>query len=318
MFMKTQIKKCPECGNTDLYINEEKGEIICKECGLVIEDKMVDFGQEWREFEGSDESQRRGGAPLTYTQADKGLSTQVGTTSDLSGLKGKERQKFYRLQQWQRRVSTAIERNLRMALTEIKRIASNLNLPDSVEEEASMIYTMAVQKGLVRGRSMEQVVGGTMYITCKRNDTPRTLEEIAEVTGLDKKEIAKNSRFVARQLNIKVLPVSPITYIARFASELKISPATQTRAVKIIEKAQKVGLTSGKSPKGIAAASIYVSSLLNAERQTQSKISEISGVTEVTIRNRYKELVKALDLEEEIKKSKKLLEQESQKATATS
>ncbi|RLE43323.1 hypothetical protein DRJ48_01200 [Candidatus Woesearchaeota archaeon] len=316
--MKTQIKKCPECGNTDLYINEEKGEIICKECGLVIEDKMVDFGQEWREFEGSDESQRRGGAPLTYTQADKGLSTQVGTTSDLSGLKGKERQKFYRLQQWQRRVSTAIERNLRMALTEIKRIASNLNLPDSVEEEASMIYTMAVQKGLVRGRSMEQVVGGTMYITCKRNDTPRTLEEIAEVTGLDKKEIAKNSRFVARQLNIKVLPVSPITYIARFASELKISPATQTRAVKIIEKAQKVGLTSGKSPKGIAAASIYVSSLLNAERQTQSKISEISGVTEVTIRNRYKELVKALDLEEEIKKSKKLLEQESQKATATS
>ena len=315
--MKTQIKKCPECGNTDLYINEEKGEIICKECGLVIEDKMVDFGQEWREFEGGDESQRRGGAPLTYTQADKGLSTQVGTTSDLSGLKGKERQKFYRLQQWQRRVSTAIERNLRMALTEIKRIASNLNLPDSVEEEASMIYTMAVQKGLVRGRSMEQVVGGTMYITCKRNDTPRTLEEIAEVTGLDKKEIAKNSRFVARQLNIKVLPVSPITYIARFASELKISPATQTRAVKIIEKAQKVGLTSGKSPKGIAAASIYVSSLLNAERQTQSKISEISGVTEVTIRNRYKELVKALDLEEEIKKSKKLLEQQGEKATAT-
>ena len=315
--MKSQVKKCPECGNDNLYVNAEKGEIICKECGLVIEDKMVDFGQDWREFEGGEESQRRGGAPLTYTQADKGLSTQVGTSADLSVLKGKDRQKFYRLQQWQRRVSTAIERNLRLALTEIKRISSNLNLPDSIEEEASRIYTMAVQKGLVRGRSMEQVVAGTMYITCKRNDCPRTLEEISEVTGLDKKEVAKNSRFVARQLNIKVLPVSPVTYIARFASDLKISAATQTKAVKLIEKAQKVGLTSGKSPKGIAAASIYVSSLLNEERKTQSKISEISGVTEVTIRNRYKELVKALDLEEEIRKSKKLLEEENQKVTAS-
>ncbi len=316
--MPTHIKKCPECGNKDLIVNKEKGEIICKECGLVIEDKLVDLGQEWREFEGGDESKRRGGAPLTYTQADRGLATQVGSSADLSALSGKERSKFYRLQQWQRRVSTAIERNLRMALTEIKRIASNLKLPNSVEEEAARIYTMAVQKGLVRGRSMEQVVAGTIYITCKRNDCPKTLEEISEATGLDKKEVAKNSRFVARQLNLKVLPISPITYIARFASELNVNPATQTQAVKLIEKAQKVGLTSGKSPKGIAAASIYVSSLLNAERQTQSRISEVSGVTEVTIRNRYKELVKALDLEEEIRKSKKLLEEKGEKAAASS
>jgi len=315
--MKTHIKKCPECGNTSLYVNSEKGEVICKECGLVIEDKMIDFGQEWREFDSNGQGSRRGGAPMTYTQADKGLGTQVGSSSDLASLKGKERQKFYRLQQWQRRVSTAIERNLRMALTEIKRISSNLNLPNSAEEEASRIYTMAVQKGLVRGRSMEQVVAGTMYITCKRNDSPRTLDEISEATGLEKKEIAKNSRFVARQLNIKVLPVSPITYIARFASELKISAATQTKAVQLIENAQKVGLTSGKSPKGVAAASIYVSSLLNAERKTQSKISEISGVTEVTIRNRYKELVNALALEDEIRKSKKLLEEENEAAAAS-
>jgi len=306
--MKAQIKKCPECGSSNLLVKKEKGEIICKDCGLVIEDKLVDFGQDWREFDGSDASKRRGGAPLTYTQADQGLGTQVGTSSDLGSLSGINRQKFYRLQQWQRRVSTAIERNLRMALTEIKRIASILNLPDSIEEEAARIYTMGVQRGLVRGRSMEQVVAGTIYITCKRNDIPKTLEEIAEITGIDKKEIAKNARFVARQLQLKVLPVSPISYIARFASDLRVKPSTQTSAVKLIEKAQSVGLTSGKSPKGIAAASIYVASLLNAERKTQSRISEVSGVTEVTIRNRYKELVRALKLEEEIKKSKKLLD----------
>ncbi len=309
--MKSHLKRCPECGSTNLIINKEKGEIICKDCGLVIDDKLVDFGQEWRDFENSDQSKSRGGSPLTYTQADQGLGTQVGSSADLGHLTGKGRQKFYRLQQWQRRVSTAIERNLRMALTEIKRIASILNLPDSIEEEAARIYTMGVQRGLVRGRSMEQVVAGTIYITCKRNDIPKTLEEVAEVTGIDKKEIAKNARFVARQLNLKVLPVSPISYIARFASDLHVTPATQTTAVKLIEQSQKVGLTSGKSPKGIAAASIYVSSLLNAERHTQSRISEVSGVTEVTIRNRYKELVKALKLEDEIKKSKAMLEQES-------
>jgi transcription initiation factor TFIIB len=315
--MKTHIKKCPECGSTNLLINEEKGEIICKDCGLVLEDKLVDFGQEWRNFDGASSNKRRGGAPLTFTQADKGLGTQVGSNADLSHLSGKSKQKFYRLQQWQRRVSTAIERNLRMALTEIKRISSILNLPDSIEEEVARIYTEGVQRGLVRGRSMEQVVAGTIYITCKRNDLPKTLEEIAEITSIDKKEIAKNARFVARQLNLKVLPVSPISYIARFASDLKVKPSTQTTAVKLIEKAQKAGLTSGKSPKGIAAASIYVSSLLNAERKTQSKISEVSGVTEVTIRNRYKELVKALNLDDDIRKSKKLLEaKEAEKAEA--
>jgi transcription initiation factor TFIIB len=305
--MKTQFKKCPECGSVNLLIKEERGEVICRDCGLVIEDKLVDFSQEWRDFEGGDESKRRGGSPLTYTQADQGLGTQVGTSSDLGILSGKDRQKFYRLQQWQRRVSTAIERNLRLALTEIKRISSILNLPDSIEEEAARIYTIGVQRGLVRGRSMEQVVAGTIYITCKRNDIPKTLEEIGDVTGIDKKEIAKNARFVARQLNLKVLPISPVSYIARFSSSLKVKPSTQTTAVKLIEKCQKIGLTSGKSPKGIAAASIYIASLLNAERKTQSKISEVSGVTEVTIRNRYKELVKALQLEKEIRKSKKLL-----------
>src|SRR3989338_8740404 len=147
------VKKCPECGGKNLFWNKEKGEIVCKDCGLVIEDKMVDLGQEWREFDGEGaESRRRTGAPMTYTEYDQGLGTEIGQKSDLFQLGDKGRSKFFRLRKWQYRISTAIERNLKLALAELKRVSSYLKLPKSVEEESARIYTLAVQRGLVRGR----------------------------------------------------------------------------------------------------------------------------------------------------------------------
>ncbi len=298
-----QIKKCPECGSINLFWNKEKGEVVCKDCGLVVEDTMVDFGQEWREFDSdSGPSKRRAGAPMSYTQHDQGLGTQVGTRSDLSRLQKDSRNKFYRLRKWQYRVSTAIERNLKLALSELKRVASYLKLPRSVEEEASRMYTMAVQKGLVRGRSMESVVTGVLYAACRKHRMPRTLDEMEEATGIDKREIGRTYRFVTRELNIKMLPSDPADYIPRFASSLKLSPATQTKGIQIVEMARKAQLTSGRGPTGIAAAALYVSALMNDEKRTQREVAEVAGVTEVTIRNRYKELLEELDLE--LKKKK--------------
>ena len=299
------VKKCPECGGLNLSVNRERGEVICRDCGLVVDDKMVDFDQEWREFDSDGAQKRRTGAPMTYRQFDKGLGTDVGQTADLYRLGGKNKNKFFRLRKWQQRVSTAIERNLKLALSELKRISSFLKLPESVEEEASRIYTMAVQKGLVRGRSMESVVAGAVYASCRKHDVPRTLDELAEASGIDRKEIGRTYRFVIRELEIKILPSNPIDYIPRFASELKLQANTQTRAVEIIEKARKIALTSGRGPTGIAAASLYVAALINGEKRTQRAVAEVAGVTEVTIRNRYKELLKELDLEEEIKKKRK-------------
>src|SRR3989338_6009437 len=137
------VKKCPECGSINLFHNRDKGEIICKDCGLVVEDKMVDFTQEWREFDSEEgEKRRRTGAPMTYTQYDQGLGTEVGRKADLYALGDKNKNKFFRLRKWQYRISTAIERNLKLALAELKRVASYLKLPKSVEEEAARIYTM--------------------------------------------------------------------------------------------------------------------------------------------------------------------------------
>ncbi len=303
--MTTYVKKCPECGSTNIFYNKEKGEIICKDCGYVIEESMVDFGQEWREFESeAGEKRRRTGAPMTYTEFDMGLGTEVGKTADISKL-GKEKGKFLRLRKWQYRISTAIERNLKLALAELKRVSSYLKLPASVEEEAARIYRLAVQRGLVRGRSMESVVAGALYAACRRHDVPRTLDELSEASGIEKKEIGRTYRFVTRELEIRIRPSNPADYIPRFASALKLSPEAQSKAVEILEKAQKAELTSGRGPTGIAAAALYVAALMHGEKRTQREVADVAGVTEVTIRNRYKELLDELKLAKELKKIKK-------------
>jgi len=222
--MMQYVKKCPECGSINLFHNREKGEVICKDCGLVVEDKMVDFDQEWREFDSDQgDKKRRTGAPMTYTQYDQGLGTEVGQKADLYRLDSKDKNKFFRLRKWQYRISTAIERNLKLALAELKRVSSYLKLPKSVEEESARIYTLAVQRGLVRGRSMESVVAGSLYAACRRHDVPRTLDELSEASGIEKKEVGRTYRFVTRELGISIMPSNPADYIARFSSSLKLS-----------------------------------------------------------------------------------------------
>lgn len=305
--MRKTLKECTECGGKDIYRDEEKGETICRTCGLVIEDKMVDFTQEWRDFEeDGGGSRRRTGAPATYTQFDQGLGTEVGQTSDFYKLGSeKSKDKFFRLRKWHYRISTAIERNLKVALAELKRVGSFLKLPKNVEEEAARIYTLAVQKGLVRGRSMESVVAGALYAACRRHEVPRTLDEMGEASGIEKKEIGRTYRFITRELEISILPSNPADYIPRFASALSLSADTQTKAVEILEQARDIELTSGRGPTGIAAAALYVASLIFGEKRTQREVADVAGVTEVTIRNRYKELIKKLKLAKIVDKSKK-------------
>lgn len=301
------IKKCPDCSGINLRLDKERGEVICRDCGLVIEEKMIDFGQEWREFDSEQGAkQRRVGAPASWTKYDRGLGTDIGQKGDIFQLKGKGKNKFFRLRKWQYRISTAIERNLKLALAELKRVASYLKLPRSVEEESARIYTLAVQRGLVRGRSMESVVAGALYAACRRHEVPRTLDELSEASGIDKKEIGRTYRFVTRELGIRILPSNPVDYIPRFASALKLSAETQSKAVDILEQAENSELTSGRGPTGIAAAALYVAALINNEKRTQREVADIAGVTEVTIRNRYKELLKKLKLKDKI--SKKLKE----------
>lgn len=188
------------------------------------------------------------------------------------------------------RVSRAGERNLAFALSELDRESSTLGLPRSVREDAAFIYRKTAQKNLIRGRSIEGVVASALYIACRRGNIPRTLDEIAEVSKVSKKQIGKTYRFISRELNIKLKPTSPVDYIPRFATKLGLSGEVQSKAIEIIHEAKDKGLNSGRGPTGLAAAALYVASVLLGERKTQKDVAEIANVTEVTIRNRYKEL----------------------------
>ncbi|MEM4703117.1 MAG: transcription initiation factor IIB [Candidatus Pacearchaeota archaeon] len=299
--MSSFLKKCPECGSTNLIYDEQKGEIICSKCGLVIEEKIIDAGQEWRQFE-EGERKGRGGAPLSLQKFDQGLTTNVGEVSDIYQLGSEKKiRKFFRLKKWQERVSTSIERNLRLAMAELRRVASFLNLPNFVKEEASRIYNLVLQRGLVRGRSMEAVVASCIYAACRSYNIPRTLDEISAACDIERKEIGRTYRFITRKLTLKITPSSPKDYISRFASILHLSPKTQNDAHRILKKAEVSELTSGRGPAGIAAAALYVAALLNDERKTQREVADVAGITEVTIRNRYKELLEELGMEEKIK-----------------
>lgn len=295
------VKRCPECGSIDLTYDEHQGEIVCNECGLIVEDKMVDSGQDaGGQFDKGDKK-GRGGAPISMQKFDKGLTTNVGEISDIYKLESGQTRKFLRLKKWQERVSTSIERNLRLAMAELRRVASFLSLPSVVRDEASRVYNYVLQRGLVRGRSMESVIAACIYAACRSYNIPRTLDEIAAASDVERKEIGRTYRFIIRKLKIKVKPSSPKDYISRFGSILHLSPKAQNEALKILKRADISELTSGRGPAGIEAAALYVSALLNDEKKTQREVADVAGITEVTIRNRYKELIDRLKLDDKIK-----------------
>ena len=300
-------RKCPECGSYNFIEDTTRGELVCSKCGLVMEEEMIDTGQEWRAFDTEQMSRRaRAGAPLTFTKHDKGLTTEIGKgVGELYKVPTKKRAQYYRLTKWHKRLIKSKDRNLSFALSELQRIVSFLNLSRSVHEKIARYYEQAVNKGLVRGRSIESVVAALTYAVSREFGSPRTLDEIAESSGEDKREIGRTYRYISRELNIRILPADPVSYVPRFCSMLGLSDRVLAKAVEILKKAKKHDITSGKGPTGVAAAAIYIACVLIGEKRTQREVADTTNITEVTIRNRYIELVKKLGLEEEMEKRAK-------------
>ncbi|MFC6960583.1 transcription initiation factor IIB [Halocatena marina] len=292
--------ECPECGSTSVV--QEQGERCCGECGLVVEDDLVDRGPEWRAFDSQERNQKsRVGAPTTHTMHDKGLTTDISwKNKDAYGqfLSTKKRNQMNRLRKWHDRLRTVdnAERNLRFALSEIDRMASALGVPKSVREVASVIYRRALSEDLIRGRSIEGVATATLYAACRQEGIPRSLDEVTEVARIDRREIARTYRHVSQNLGLELKPADPKQYVPRFCSDLDLSEEVQTKANEIIDVTAGNGLLSGKSPTGYAAAAIYAASLLCNEKRTQNDIASVAQVTEVTIRNRYQEQIKEMNI----------------------
>ena len=291
---------CPECGGS-LLSDSERGETVCEDCGLVVEEDEIDPGPEWRAFDSKEKDRKsRVGAPTTNMMHDKGLSTNIGwQDKDAYGnsLSSRQREKMQRLRTWNERFRTrdSKERNLKQALGEIDRMASALGLPENVRETASVIYRRALDEDLLPGRSIEGVSTASLYAAARQAGTPRSLDEIANVSRVGKDEIARTYRYVVRELSLEIQPADPESYVPRFASDLNLSEEVERRARQLLQNAKAEGVHSGKSPVGLAAAAVYAASLLTNEKVTQSEVSEVASISEVTIRNRYHELLEAED-----------------------
>ncbi|MFB6153788.1 MAG: transcription initiation factor IIB family protein, partial [Halodesulfurarchaeum sp.] len=288
---ESEVQVCPECGG-NLVVDEERGETVCTDCGLVVEEDEIDHGPEWRAFDSEEKDQKsRVGAPTTQMMHDKGLSTNIGwQDKDAYGraLSSRQRQKMQRLRTWNERFRTrnSKERNLKQALGEIERMASALGLPKEVRETASVIYRRALQEDLLPGRSIEGVATASLYAAARQMRTPRSLDEVANVSRIDEMEFKRTYRYIVRELSLEVQPADPASYVPRFTSELDLNEEVERRSRELLETAQEKGVTSGKSPVGLAAAAIYAASLLTNQKVTQSQVSDVTNVSEVTIRNR--------------------------------
>jgi len=289
---------CPECSGR-LITDDARGETVCDDCGLVVDADEIDRGPEWRAFDSKEKDEKsRVGAPTTNMMHDKGLSTNIDwRDKDAYGnsLSSNQREKMQRLRKWNERFRTrdSKERNLKQALGEIDRMASALGLPENVRETASVIYRRALDEDLLPGRSIEGVSTSAVYAAARQAGVPRSLDEITEVSRVEKDEIARTYRYVVRELGLEVKPADPESYVPRFASDLELSEEAEHRARELLTNAKEKGVHSGKSPVGLAAAAVYAASLLTNEKTTQAAVSEVADISEVTIRNRYHELLEA-------------------------
>ncbi len=280
---------CPECGG-NLFEDDQHGETTCVDCGLVVDEEEIDPGPEWRSFnEQEKNNKKRVGAPKTKTRHDDGLTTNIGwQDKDAYGnaLSPEKKQQMKRLRKWDERYRTRNpkERKLKQALGEIDRMASALGLPQNVRETTSMIYRQAVQQDMLPGRSIEGMASAALYAGARLENVPRSLDEIETVSRIEKERIARDYRYLNRELALEVGPIDPEKYIPRFTSELDVDKHTVHKAEELLDFIKANTLHNGKSPPGIAASVIYTACVFCNEDVTQKDVAEVTGITEVTIR----------------------------------
>lgn len=283
---------CPECTSPVVH-DAATLETVCEHCGLVVDDNTIDRGPEWRAFTPDEHTEkRRVGAPTTNLMHDKGLSTGIDwRNTDATGraLDPRKRATLHRLRKWNNRYRTKsnAERNLQQALSEIKRMGAALGLPTTTQETASMIYRRALAEDLLPGRSIEGIATAAVYAAARQAHTPRSLEEMTAVSRIDRLELSRTYRYLNRELALSIHPADPIQYLPRFASDLDVTDETERCARRLLEAARKEHAASGKNPVSLAAAAIYAASQLTSEPLTQSNVSDITDISEVTIRNHY-------------------------------
>lgn len=299
--MQTSIL-CSACKNDRPVTDPESGELVCSCCGLVFSDRASESRAEWRNFDFEKNDRARAGSPSSLAYHDMGLATVIGkTNSDSSGRKldSSVHSAIQRLRIWDFRTQahTSADRNLIRAFNELGRVKDKLGLSDAIIEKTAYIYRKAQEKHLIRGRSTSSILAAAIYIACREMGASRSLRDVVEITNVKRKVISRSYRLLITELGIKMPLVDPMKCIAKIANKAKLSEKTKRMAIDTMNDLTRKEMSAGKGPMGLAATVLYLSCLSNSEHVTQKDIAEAAGVTEVTIRNRVKDLRTGLDLD---------------------
>jgi transcription initiation factor TFIIB len=295
---KNTVMTCLTCNKDNTTVTDpECGEIVCSNCGMVISEKIEDTNHQERRASTLEEADKRArtGAPSSLARHDMGLSTIIGKENrDARGqlIDTAMRSKIERLRTWdlRTRMSKSGDKNLVRAFEQLDRIKEKLGLSDIIIEKAAYIYRKVHERGLIRGRTIDGILAAAVYSAGREMETARTLKDIAVVSNLKRKDIARCYRLLVFELDIRIPVVDPKKCIARVANKLNMSEKTKHQAMNIMEKVVNKKITAGKDPNSMAATVLYVSSMKADEKILQKDIAAASGVTEVTLRNRLKDL----------------------------
>lgn len=287
--LNKNVNVCPECGGNIISL-QETGDIVCNQCGLVLHEKNVDFSHAGRRAYSTEEknNRERTGAPMSNLVPDIGLTTTIDKTK-IKNPNLKRAAKWDTRMKWEKR-------NILIATTELKRISTNLNLPNHVKEDAMRLYKEVFRRKLLRGRSINSMIAACLYFAIRKHRISRTFHEVLDETAETGKDVRRCYRVLIRELNLKVPNTKPSALVPKFITKLGLSSEIEKLALKIINSFTSNFIISGKDPKGIIGGAIYLACKIKNLSYTQKQIADSIGVTEVTLRSRYKEIRQKLNI----------------------
>ena len=287
---------CNTCNTGRLVTDLDSGEVVCGSCGLVSPDIITDGRAESRTFfEAGTDNRQRVGAPSSLAFHDMGLSTIIGNENqDSTGrrLDASITSIMHRLRLWDGRTqaNSAAHRNLMRAFRELGKLKHKLGLTDAIVEKAAYVYRKAQEKQMIRGRSISSMLAAAVYMACREMGAPKSIREMTEIMEVKSTALSHCYRLIVLELDIKVPLIDPTKYVAQIANKAGISEKTKRLAISVMHDIVKNEISAGKNPIGLSATVLYLACLISNENRTQKTIADAAGVTEVTMRNRLKEL----------------------------
>lgn len=276
---------CPKCGTDKIITDYDFGEVACSGCGYVIEEVLINTGPEWRAFD-NEQRQKKTRASPSKSTIYKGTSFDVPWDSDPETKTTLGRMKR---QHNRSSIKTSYERNIKVAVPELDKITSKLNLTGYPKEKAYQIYLKALEKNIVKGRSINGIAAASVYATVRSDgEIVRTLKEVAKAANYPKKDLGRDYRFLIRKLELKPELDKPEYHISKISSKLNLDTGVERIANQLLKELKENKKRIGKNPVSVAATTLYIAANYDSG-VTQKEVSRAAEITDVTIRNRMKD-----------------------------